>query len=124
MPTTQMNTRINEELKSAGDATLESIGYTPSRAVRALWGFVARNKHDAEVVEALLHQLEGENTSEDDERKRKVQLAESGPHNFERFVAEMGIPEMLTFSAPDLSAAEIREQKALERAAQKGWIDG
>lgn len=124
MPTVQMNTRINEKLKSAGDAAFESVGFTPTRAVRTLWEFAARNKHDREAIEDLLHQLEGESASEEEERKRKVRLAESGPGTFERFLEEMGVSEMPTFSEPDLSPSEIRERAALERAAQKGWIDG
>ena len=33
---TQLNTRIEKELKHAGDAALKEAGYTPSQAIRAL----------------------------------------------------------------------------------------
>ena len=37
---TQMNMRIDAELKAAGDAALAHLSYTPSAAVRGLWRFV------------------------------------------------------------------------------------
>ena len=44
MPTVQMNTRMDEELKRQGDAVFAERGYTPSQVVRAVWEYAARNQ--------------------------------------------------------------------------------
>ena len=38
----QLNVRIDSDLKRAGDAVFTSIGLSPSQAVRALWELAAR----------------------------------------------------------------------------------
>ena len=37
MPATQMNLRIDSQLKADGDAVLSRYGISPSRAIRSLW---------------------------------------------------------------------------------------
>ena len=71
--TTQMNTRIGVRLKERGDKALARAGYTPSRAVRALYEFAVRHEHDPETIAALLSE-EHEETEEQAELKR-VRLA-------------------------------------------------
>ena len=44
MPTVQMNTRMDEELKRQGDAVFAERGYTPSQVVRAVWEYAAKNR--------------------------------------------------------------------------------
>ena len=38
----QMNTRIDDELKRAGDSVLRRYDLTPSAAVRALWSYLVK----------------------------------------------------------------------------------
>ena len=42
---TQMNVRLDSQLKEAGDAVLASLGMTPSQAVRELWQYLTENGH-------------------------------------------------------------------------------
>ena len=124
MATVQMNTRIDESVKSAGDAVFERIGYTPSRVVRAMWGYASRHESNPEDVEKMLRTAEGLDVSEEAERECKIALAEGGPCIFESFLEEVGISEMPAYVDEGLSPAEIREQAAIERAIQKGRLDG
>ncbi len=57
MAAVQMNTRIDSELKAQGDAAFAELGYSPSEAVRLLWGFAARNRHSRRTLANMLQQL-------------------------------------------------------------------
>ena len=57
MTTVQMNTRLDSELKARGDAALANCGYSPSEAVRLLWGFAARNWHDQRALSEMIDYL-------------------------------------------------------------------
>ena len=58
MPVTQMNLRIDAQVKERGDTGLAQAGYSPSRAVRTLWEFAAAHVHDPRTVQDLLQQVE------------------------------------------------------------------
>lgn len=53
-PMTQLNVRIPTRLKEQGGAALESVGLSPSAAVRALWEKAAKRGKDLDEVEQLL----------------------------------------------------------------------
>ena len=124
MATVQMNTRIEEDVKAAGDAVFGRIGYTPSRVVRAVWGYAARNEANPEYVESMLSKAEGRDSPEGEERSRRVALAQRGPCIFEGFMGEMGVKDLPHFDETGLSPASVRERAAVQRAIEKGWIDG
>ena len=46
----QTSTRIDAELKAAGDAELARLGCTPSASVRGLWRFAVDHQDDAAAV--------------------------------------------------------------------------
>lgn len=50
----QMNVRIDEALKKSGDRVLKLAGFSPSEAVRRLWGIAAQNAADPTVLEGIL----------------------------------------------------------------------
>lgn len=52
--TTQLNARLDRDLKSSGDAALLLIGLSPTQAVRALWEKAAKRGKDLEQIAALL----------------------------------------------------------------------
>ena len=52
--TVQINVRLEQPLKQAGNAALASIGLSPSAAIRALWEKAARRGKDLEEVQMLL----------------------------------------------------------------------
>ena len=68
MATVQMNTRIDATLKAQGDATFAELGFTPSEAVRLMWGFAARNRHDHKVLSSMIAQLSGTRAKRNDEQ--------------------------------------------------------
>jgi len=124
MASIQMNVRIDEGLKETGDKVFAKLGYSPTHVVRAIWGYAAHCKDDPSQVEAMLQEAERALSPDaNEERARRMQLAEAGPQTFTHFLANLGIEGELRFDDEDLSPAEIREQAALERAREKGWID-
>lgn len=58
MAMTQMNTRIDSNLKVQGDAALAEFGYSPSAAVRLLWEYAARNRHSKRAMDEVFGLLE------------------------------------------------------------------
>ena len=56
MEATQMNVRLDRELKRAGDAVLAGHGYTPSCAVRALWEYLSVHAKLPDALERVLRQ--------------------------------------------------------------------
>ena len=123
MPTIQMNTRIDERVKSSGDSVFERVGYTPTRVVRAIWGYASRHEAAPEDVAKMLRMAEGTDENAEERRLRKMALAEQGPQIFESFLSEMGIDEAPIVDDEGLSPAEERERAAVERAREKGWFD-
>lgn len=73
---TQMNTRIDRELKERGDAALARAGFTPSQAVRALWEFAAKHEYEPEAIMQALSPEQSQDI-EDDEIAAKLQDLES-----------------------------------------------
>lgn len=123
MATTQMNIRIDEQSKRQGDAVFASIGYTPTRVVRVLWEYAACMRGKPEEVEKLLREAEqAADPAAEEERRRRLQLADEGLSIFPDFLDKMGIREAAPFAEDELSPAERREQAAWERALEKGWV--
>ena len=66
--TSQLNVRMNTELRAAGDAVLERMGVTPAEVVRALWAKIARGAQDCEqALSTLADQEETAASSRGDE---------------------------------------------------------
>ena len=97
MAAVQMNTRIDEKLKAEGDAAFAEFGYSPSEAVRLMWGFAARNRLNRRKIAEVIQQLK-DPCEVDAERKAKEQLqreaeewAASIPALVQQFFDEFGI---------------------------------
>ena len=92
-----------------------SIGYTPSEAVRLLWGFARRNRHDTAKVKAVLANLEEPPEAADSGRSRMLALVEAGPQIVSQAMVDMGLsPDGTAASLPydDLLAAAYLEKQA------------
>ena len=50
----QLNVRMDSQLRRAGDAVLERVGVAPAEIVRALWAKIAGGAQECEQVLALL----------------------------------------------------------------------
>ena len=106
---TQMNTRIDAELKAAGDAALARLGYTPSAAVRGLWRFVVDHQDDAASVREVIEPDAASALS--DEASRKAAAISGLRSLYERTAHELGIPDKAEADLP--SWDDLRE----------GWYD-
>ena len=104
----QMNTRIDRELKRAGDAVLEQIGLTPTEAVRCLYELVLRHRDRPQELRELLEPTsQEERAAREAERERRVRLAMEGATMCQRFLDEHGIT--LSSTTASLPYDELRE---------------
>ena len=119
MATAQINARIGASAKVLGDQALESVGYTPTRAIRALWGYAGRNLHDRKALRALLDKLEGSGEGGDnaDDACQRMERVQEGPLIFQNALREMGISD---FSPCDVSDEELLERAHMEKMAERG----
>ena len=119
MASMQMNVRIDKEDKLAGDEAFESIGYTPSKIVQAVWSYGARNRNNRKRLRALTKLLEETESAEKEEaQKSKYEWPLSGPQLYLDFLAEMGITDPKPL---DIDDDELLWQAYLDRAEEKGW---
>lgn len=118
MAMTQMNVRIDEQLRLEGNAAFESIGLSPAHVVRAMWAFAARNKNNPLKLKHDLKFLE-EDKPLSEEVQRKLDLIAEGQKIVQDFYREMGI----TPSGTDDTPYEVlKEQAYLEHWREKGLI--
>lgn len=50
----QMNVRMDAELKQRGDAALQSLGFSPTKAVRALWSLACGGSQELDELKRML----------------------------------------------------------------------
>ncbi len=113
---TQMNTRIDAELKAAGDAALSRLGYTPSAAVRGLWRFVVDHQDDAAAVHEVIEPDAA--SAHSDEAVRKAAAISGLRSLYEQTACELGIPDRAEADLPPWD--DLREgwyDERLERGA-------
>lgn len=94
MTATQMNTRIDAALKSAGDLAIREGGSTPSEVVRAVWEYIVRNRHKPQVIQSLFEFLRDEKDSKEALHADLDEIEEQvlrGPRLIEEFYREAGI---------------------------------
>ena len=118
MAMTQMNVRIDEQLRLEGNAAFESIGLSPAHVVRAMWAFAARNKNNPLKLKHDLKFLE-EDEPPSEEVQRKLDLIAEGQKIVEDFYKEVGITPTSTDNTP---YKELKERAYLEHWKEKGLI--
>lgn len=104
MAMSQMNVRIDEKLRTDGNLALASIGWSPSRAIRAIWEYAAAHRESPAVLIDTLEQLEssGEETSAINER---LALANEGAALVQNALRSWGLrpsPELAAMSYDEL----------------------
>ena len=114
---TQMNVRIGEHLKQAGDDALSSIGFTPTQAVRALWKYAAQRGEALEEVKRFLMKAETDSAQGESELNALYEGWRIIPDG----LAALGVSAEAMFQASQ-DEVSIIEAARLERAAQKGWL--
>ncbi|MEE8716648.1 MAG: hypothetical protein SOI26_07955 [Coriobacteriales bacterium] len=125
--TTQMNLRIDATLKREGDDALAAAGYTPTQAVRALWGFAAQHRGQPETVrEGLSFGKSSDQVGLSHEARAKVSAICRGADIYRSFLSSIGAPERdaeaLGTDATPLD--ELREQELLDRFGDEGLREG
>jgi len=119
MSTAQINARIDSAVKLAGDRGLSEAGYTPTKAIRILWEFAGRNRHNISVVRKTLEgmvQPENMHANEVDERVRR---AEQAPDIIEAALAELGVQHA---GGSELSDEELLEAAYIDKMAERGTL--
>lgn len=88
----QMNIRLDIDLKAQGDAVLAAAGFSPSKAVRALWELACHYKDKPQELAAL---LEPDKATEEErartvERERKLAVIRDWDEQIKGFYEELG----------------------------------
>lgn len=123
MPPVQMNVRIDEKQKSAGDAVFALVGYTPTDVVRAMWGFAARNAGEPSAVRDLLATMRAPLDSEqEEEQQRRRRLLDEGGNIYQRFLDTLGVDQLPAIEQQDIR--ELRQHAYADRMLEKGELDG
>lgn len=118
MVMSQMNVRIDNEMRVAGNLALESAGFTPARAVRGLWKFAASNRSNPERIRRELRFL-GDVPEGDNEREERARAIREGWLLADEGLATLGLS--LDGVRP-LSLDELKEQAYRERWEAKGLL--
>ena len=105
----QVNARIDPELKRRGDEGIAAAGLTPTQAVRALWSLAANCINKPERLRATLFPevAKAERQERDAERQRKVELAREGADLLRNTYHELDLDWPSATS--ELSYEELRE---------------
>ena len=119
MAATQMNIRIDEDVKKAGDAALASVNYSPSLMVQTVWDYAARNRHNKKALQRLVQVVEdSEGKSPQAEKTRKLKQLHSGLEMRKLLLEQMGIEGV---PRPcDLTDEDLLYQAHLDKMAERG----
>lgn len=118
---TQMNVRIETDLKEKGDRAFERIGSSPSEMVRALWRYASRHANDPEALRHLMEELEGEGAAENSISETPRQ----GWEIMEEAYRALGItPKPLPEDDEERMAyyTKLKEEAYLERQRERGLL--
>ena len=119
-PMIQMNTRIDRRLKQSGDEALRHAGFTPSQAVRHLWEFASRHRHDPAAIRSVLAGGAASGISGARSHEQAVDEAEDvlrGPRIIDDARRRLGVSPA---AAASVSDGDLREWALSERMAQRG----
>lgn len=113
MEAIQVNVRMDRALKRAGDVVLSERGCTPTRAVRALWEYLAVH---ASLPSALEHVLGQEDLDAAAGGIREERPCDEGARIVSGFYECLGIEE----PSEPLDYEALRDQAAMERLGERG----
>lgn len=118
----QLNVRIDANLKERGSRGLTRAGYTPARAIRRLWTIAAENENEPEVIERLLSGTNATASSaENSNRSKRIEALHQGWKIIRDGADGAGLHAPTAKSA--LPYAELRESAAAERLAEYDSFD-
>lgn len=119
---TQMNVRLNSDIKAAGDRALASIGVTPTQAVRSLWEHLAAAVRNPRDVERLLSFGDGRANGSESSPVSSAghDLAVAGAMQFAKTLADMGVDPTIGASG-DFTDEELLESALMDRLDERGF---
>lgn len=85
----QMNIRIGDRLKRAGDDVLLHLKLTPSAAVRGLWEYLVAHQDDPEAIRTVVDPAALE--SELDERQERLRSIQDVRNRYAQLAHSLGI---------------------------------
>jgi len=114
--TSQLNVRMNRELKLAGDQALAEAGLSPSTIIRMLWEKLSEpGEHLNSILAALGTQPPTEQTATD--QGDRMALVQEGAQLFEIGCLELGIS--VPVSSPS-TWKDVREESIDARLRERG----
>ena len=121
---TQMNVRINADVKREGDSILADLGFSPSSAVRALWDYVVSHRNVPPFmrgsVGAGAASAAGHAQRSDGEVHTFSSLAEEGAGMAARIASQAGLNLQLL---QDCSYDDLKDYAFDEYCRNRGWDD-
>lgn len=121
METAQLNVRIDQSLKAAGDKTLKELGWSSAKAVRLFWEYLASHVDKPGVVEDVFENGAGAagKDARQAERSRRLAIADKGASLFSSAC------EALNIDPPSLSRdACAMDDDALREEALADYLEG
>lgn len=118
MTMSQMNVRIDEELRKEGTLALESIGFSPSHIVRDIWSYAARNRNNPLKLKQALRFL-NDTQETDSEQTGCPSSVETGWNIVSEGLADLGLS--LSTIKP-LTNDELKERAYREHWEEKGLL--
>lgn len=115
MPTGQMNVRIDDDIRIAGNEAFESIGWSPSQAAREVWAYAARNRRNPRKLKEMRRLLE------DAPVRPSVSKAEESARIVSEGLAKMGI-DIKKCKPSGLSGKELYHEAMAERMRERGLL--
>lgn len=88
--TTQINVRMNKDLKEKGDAGLASLGVTPTEAIRHVWELAASGGAGLKKLDGF---LSASVASPGDAATQRARAIEEGKTLFSTYLRSVGISE-------------------------------
>ncbi len=113
MATTQMNVRIDEELKARGDRVLATVQLTPTQVVRQLYLRISEGGDKAEEFLSLLLARDG------DGGRERLAVAEEGWSLCGAGLEALGVAQLSRGAWDD---GEMLEDELFERMGERGYL--
>jgi antitoxin component of RelBE/YafQ-DinJ toxin-antitoxin module len=110
MEMTQMNTRIERQLKDDGDAVFAGFGYSPSQVVRLVWSWAIQHRHEPESVQDFLRKADQSKRAKEDElRQERLRKARDFQESVEALYGQLGLATNRESSYAHLPYKEVRD---------------
>ncbi|MDO4290855.1 MAG: type II toxin-antitoxin system RelB/DinJ family antitoxin [Eggerthellaceae bacterium] len=116
----QMNVRLDDDLRVQGNLAFESIGWSPSQAVRTLWAYAAKNRRDPRQLKKSLEAFLGNEGASTPKQEARRALVLEGQQIVPNARARLGISSEALSELP--SYEELREEAVYERWQERGLL--